>query len=271
MKVKKITSVVNTVESKRCDLNRKLRQNNLMTEIKKRERNISQQNQKMFQRLASIVSRPNQIRFEGKGPNSLNFGRRKSEMRRIMKSNIDILKNIKNAKPALPIKDLQKRFLKNEKYKTIVSTYDEYGKKEDPVERYMHQVYYDVSPSPRKKIDQGSSRATFKPRTKRKGSIDAKKMRWTGAKEYPGVRSFQFSPSKERSDTQRPSMFPSISDLKERFMSVDQFNSMISNEMADIRKIKKGKKKCLKSVQQVFQNHEPSTQDHIFSTSMNVV
>ncbi|CAI2375830.1 unnamed protein product [Moneuplotes crassus] len=271
MKVKKISSIIDTSESKGCNLNRKLRQNKLMSEIKKRERNISQQNQKMFQRLVSIVSRPNPLNCQSKGPNSLNFDKRRSEMKRIMKSNVDILNNIRKAKPALSIKELQKRFHYTEKYKTIASSYDEYGKKEDPVERLMHQVYYDASSSPRRRVAKGPVSTSFKPRVKRHGSIDNRGKRWAGSNVYSGARSFQYTPSRDRSGTNRDSMLPSIGDFKEKFISVDQFNSMKTNEMADIRKFKKGKKKGFSSVQQVLQIHGPSGLGNASNTSMHMI
>jgi hypothetical protein len=65
-----------------------------------------------------------------------------------MKSNKEILKNLKYAKPAISIKDLQKRFEETEKYKEIARMYTVFGKKEDPINRKMKEFFGESTPKP---------------------------------------------------------------------------------------------------------------------------
>ena len=264
MKVKKINSVVKTRENENWHLNRKLRKNNAQAKIKERVKSISNENQKLFQRLYSIVSRPHPILAHNggnKGPNTLNKFKRRSEMKRIMKWNKGILRSIQEAKPSVSIKALKRRFQDTERYKTIASSFNEYGPKEDPVERKMQMLYYDTSPSPKRKIVSNSiSKSSFNPKSKRHQSTDIKRKDFSVSHPYSHIEEIHHSPTKSKrsiSKLNNSSILPYLEDWKGKFISVNQFNSMVSNEMTMIRKFKR-KNRGLSSVQQVFKQKVPS-------------
>ena len=97
MKVKKVTSLVNTKENESWGLNRSIRYYHTKQRFIQQEKDISQENKKMFKRLYSILVRDKLIKDDDqtKGPNTLNQVGRKHELKRIMKSNMEILKQIK--------------------------------------------------------------------------------------------------------------------------------------------------------------------------------
>lgn len=97
MKIRKIHAVVDTKENDKCDLNRNIRQSHAIKMTKEHKRDLSMKNKQMFARLYKIVCREHPLKLQpgAKGPATLNLGARRHELKRIMKTNHQILKNIK--------------------------------------------------------------------------------------------------------------------------------------------------------------------------------
>jgi len=255
MRLAKVQPVVSTKPNDKCKLNKNIRLKHSQKKSMLRERDISQQNQRMFKRLYSIVSRthPLKQKLDNKGPTTLNMINRKSELKRIMKSNKEILNNIQHVKPIVSILDLQKRFDKNEKYKDLARMYTENGKKEDPVEAKMRQFYNDESLSPKRQVNKIlQEKPSFIPKSKRHKSIDAKcrpkESGPTNPYYYAQLRPGAKSCLKERSSLNRSTNLPKLSNVNDKFMSAQEYNNMVSNEMSMIRQLRKRSKGATKSV-----------------------
>lgn len=256
MKIKnKVGPIVDTRQNQKWDLNRNIRLTHARSKVKEHDRNISHENEKMFKRLYSIVQRPHPLKSNKgvAGPNTLNMVKRKFELKRIMKCNKEILKNIKEAKPWVQINHLKKRFEETEKYKDIARMYTEYGKREDPVERKMNELYYDI-PSPRKKILIPKSKSSFKIRVRRHQSIDGKHNRISTNHPYNHNGSLSPRTTNNRDQLNKSTILPQIDNFRGKIITSSEYNKMVTEEMSMIRRIRKQRHGAWSSMQRIFKN-----------------
>lgn len=211
---------------------------------------------RLFQRLYKIVRRDTQLIRDAKGPSTLNKVGRKFEMKRILKNNEQMLQSIKKAKPSVSISDLKRRFDDTERYKSIASTYNINGKKEDPVELKMREFYYNIPASPSKRsISKTETKSKFSFKVKRYNSIDARSESELGSNPYknPNIYNDNFTEkiSKSRELNNKSTILPRLSDSK-GIITSSQYNKMLSTEMSKIRLMKRGHKTGFSSINKIF-------------------
>mmetsp|Transcript_8877 Transcript_8877/g.7855 ORF Transcript_8877/g.7855 Transcript_8877/m.7855 type:complete len:138 (+) Transcript_8877:422-835(+) len=137
----------------------------------------------------------------------------------------------------------------------------------------MNEGYYNLAPSPRRMMKNSLSKTSFQLKVKRHGSIDSRKRKHNETNPYnliEGLDSNKAKIMRNRSKINNSTNLPYIDDWKGQFISVNEFNSMVSSEMSMIRKIKKSKNAPSTSLMQVFK-HNGNLQNYGSNSALHMI